>query len=547
MDADHTISGTRRSRTLHWRWLAAALCAILLAAGAVVVPATGAGALPKCSDTGDCGTGGGGDTGGGGGGTNQPPSVGSLSFSNGSTNNVADRTDTKLTLNWIVSSNATTFQIQRVSGSTATSVYSNSVSSAPAAIALTGLMPDTQYCYQIRASNSHGSSAWSPSSCEWTKDGKPGRTVFRAQLQITTGTAGGGGTDDVIYATLGGYGNGTAAGGTTALDSPRDDFEAGSTATYDLPNIGDISDLGDIHSIAIYKHDQDDWCIANATLLIDGVPVSSTDFGPPCQTIAAYGAVVVSSAQLRSDPRWASFTMPPPAVVSNADGTTSVSLQISRLELQQRIEAMTGDSIQGTELYWGDSDDAEVVVTPYNQSEDNVHMHMAADEFGPDPGVNIDFKLVASTTQDPVTKNWSLVLSRSAVSVDVDFSWWEDVLDTVLPCGPIASVVADRGIPFCLQYLGEKGGDEIASKIYGAATSIGISSLPSNLTATFDSYGNLNIVATLGTPKNHLTSIGGALVSSGTIATAVIAPPPPVSPPPVRPVTRATGRAVLDP
>lgn len=501
--------GGRMQPVLRWsvgRWLTAAICALCVVAGAIAVPTAGAGAACNQANP-DCL--GGGTTGGTG--TSTTPSVSPIT--------ITDRTTNSFTLSWYVPTNATSFKIQESSGGSTTQLYGHSGSSGGATtLAATGLVPDTQYCFIISATNTHGTST--ASNCEWTKDGKSS-AIFRVQLQITTGTSGGGGTDDVIDATLGGYGNGTAAGGTTQLDLPGDDFQAGSTRTYDLVNMGDISELGDIHSVILYKHGSDDWCVANMVLIVDGIPVSSADFGPPCTTIGGYGAVSVSSAQLRADPRWASFKVPGVSAVSNPDGTTTISLQIPRLEIEQRIAAETGDSIQGTDLYWGD--DGAVSVSPYSSASDQVHMHMAADEFGPDPGVNIDFKLVATTSQDPTTKVWNLVLSRSDVNVDVDLSLWEEVLDTVLPCGPVVSVATGEGIPFCLQHLADEGAAQIEGQVAGTASTMGISALPSNLTATFDSSGNLNIVATLGTPRRitYWPPIG---VVSGTISTSMLMP-----------------------
>jgi PLAT/LH2 domain len=464
-------------------------------------------------------TGGGGTTGTG---ASTKPSVSSVTISN--------RTATSFSLLWSLPTNATSWSLKQSANGTTTQLYGRSGSGGITSLALSALTPDTQYCFILTATNTHGSS--SSTNCEWSQDGKSS-TLYRVQLQITTGTTSGAGTDDVIDAELGGFGNGTAAGGTTQLDLPGDDFQAGSTQTYDLVNMGDISELGDIHSVVLYKHGNDDWCVSNIVLIVDGVAVSSADFGPPCATIGNEGAVGVTSAQLRADPRWAAFKVPPLTVVNNADGTVSATLQIPRLEIEQRIASETGDSIQGTDLYWGD--DGEAQVSPYTTGEDAVHMHLSADEFGPDPGVDIDFKLMATTSQDATTKLWSLNLTRSAVTVNVDLDLFEEVLDTVIPCGPVVSVATGDGIPFCLQYLAQQGADQIEAQVAGTASSIGISALPSNLTATFDASGNLDITATLGTPKQMVVvhppvaTLGGAI--NTTAMTSTTTRPPMVASP----------------
>ena len=60
------------------------------------------------------------------------------------------------------------------------------------------------------------------------------------------------------------------------------------------------------------------------------------------------------------------------------------------------------------------------------------------------------------------------------------------------------SIATGTGIPFCLPAVGDIIAGKIDAALGSASSTMGISAAPSNLTATFDSDGNLNIAATLG-------------------------------------------------
>jgi PLAT/LH2 domain len=525
------ISRSGRLRRAWVRWLAAALCAFCLVGGALAIPATSAGALPKCPanpstadrETEDpaCLPGPRDD---GHGGKNQPPDGGRIT--------ATDRTQSSFTVSWLIPSSATSFRVERVVGGTATTLYEHLSDGADSTLTEKRLLADTQYCYRLYTFNSYGTGPIT-SDCQYTKDGKQS-LIYRTQIQITTGSTDGAGTDDVVHVTLGGYGGGDAAGGTTQLDSPRDDFEPGSTATYDLVNTGSIGELGDIHSLYIYKPGDDDWCIASATLIIDGVPVATAAFGPPCTTVTKNDTVSISNEQMRADPQWTSFKAPLTSM-AQPDGTTLIPLQFTRAAIQQQIEAMVGDQVQGTALKWGDKDAAQVVVTPNSPTADSVHMHMALDSPLDDPGVDIDFKLNVSTEFDSTTKEWNLVLTRADVTTNVDFSILDNVLNIVVAplCGPIASVVEWQPIPLCLQYIGDRVESTLDDQFNADPTKTGTSPLLSNLTASFDADGNLNLGLILGTPKANLGTWAGPGTDAGNWAGTPVETAPPVDAPPV--------------
>ncbi len=143
----------------------------------------------------------------------------------------------------------------------------------PLSLEDTGRSPDTLYCYRVVASNVKGSSTSQP-ACAWTKDGRD-RLVYRAQLRITTGSVASAGTSNAVFATIGGAGVDTRAG-STWLDLPGADFQAGATRDYDLLGLGGITQLGDIHSIVLTKAGADNWCVERVALIIDNRPAASS-------------------------------------------------------------------------------------------------------------------------------------------------------------------------------------------------------------------------------------------------------------------------------
>ncbi len=406
------------------------------------------------------------------------------------------RAKDSITVSLIVPNYTTSYMLQRSAGGSSswTTVFSQTVPGATSRVD-SGLAPDTSFCYRLQAKNSHGTTT-SPSACAFTKDGRD-LTAFRVQVRLETGDVDDAGTDDDVAVSISGGGVGSV-GGMTWLDHGRDDFERNDVHNYDLVVLDGIEELGDIHSITISKFGDDDWCLKGFTLLVDGRPAFSSHLNTPCQWFGNgfSTGITATHAMLRADPAWSTFSVPLPDLSKNADGTWSALMTIPRQELEERIESMVGHSIHGTEAYWGHIYGRPVEVTPWSSSVVNVDLDLAADVFLSDPEVDVDFQIWAGTHKE-TNGNWDLDLQIQNVQVDVDLAWWEDLLDVVVPCGPVVSVIEDEGIPFCLERLAEDASEEIEAGFPRAAIQLGVGSTPLNLTATFDGEPNLNVVATL--------------------------------------------------
>jgi hypothetical protein len=487
----------------------------ITAAALFTLPSLSARALPNCPQHDpDCGQ--------------QPPDPpdGPNDAPYGAQVALKDRTAQSFTVNWIVPQYTTSYTLQRSAAGGAWVDVLSATAPGPVTRSDTGLTPDTRYCYRLLAKNSHGTGS-SPSACAFTKDGR-GLTAFRVQIRLETGDVSDGGTDDDIAVSVSGGGVGSV-GGMTWLDHARDDFERGDVHNYDLVRLDGIEELGDIQSITISKFGDDAWCLKGFTLLVDGRPVFNSSLGAPCQWIgdSAPSGITATREMLRGDSHWSTFGLPIPDLTKNPDGTTTALMTITRDELEQRVESMVGHAIHGTDAYWGHLYGRGVEVTKYNDNRADVDLDLAADVFLSDPEVDVNFQFVAGTHKE-ANGEWKLDLSIENVVADVDLAWWEDILDVVIPCGPIASVIADEGIPFCLQHLADGAASEIAAGIPRATMQLGVGALPINLTASFDADANLNIVALLPAAAAP-PRLNTALLQAAQTATVLVpsTPPPP--------------------
>ena len=306
----------------------------------------------------------------------------------------------------------------------------------------TGLQPDSVYCYRMRIFNNKGSK-FSPQYCAYTLDGKA-YDVWRAQIIFHTADRSDAGTDDSIYVQLNGSANALPGGNWTWLDYARDDFERGDTFAYDL-NLDGIGELGDINQIYIGKQGDDGWCLADFALKVNGIEVYNQDFsGLPggCRWIdeddGHFWAYVVPHATLRAHPAWANYNHTAALFTLGLAG-------IPNAEIVSRLESMTGDMIHDNELYWGDISGAAVEVTrgcPAGVEPCptiHVDLDLAADVFGPDPGVDVDFDLTFACD------NGILSVTSSNVVIDADSDWFWEVLSLGL-INFVDSEVKDRVI-----------------------------------------------------------------------------------------------------
>jgi len=517
------------------RLLRGALCAVLAVASLVALPITTASAIPNCPRTNpdypDCGPGGPTEP--------PPPAAGSVSIGALTTSSIATTTN--------VPAGVTAWYLQQfVPGPNTWTTVASGSSSGSFSRVDAGIPPDTQRCWRVITANANGSTT-SGNNCAYTHDARVLASVYRVQLQLTTGNVSGAGTSDEIYATVSGPKSGILD--TTFIQPARhSDLSQGDTHTYDLVALNGIHDFSDIEAIVLGKSGTDDWCVSAATLLVNNVPVFSSSLGDPCTWITENGgghpSVGINHDMLRSDPQWAAWQYQLPPITNNPDGTATLTLQIPKDELAARVEANISQALHGEDAVWDLDHAGPVTLTPYLDNRIKVDVGLIAHTpwYLPDPTVDLPFQLVASTAKDPTTGVWNLNINVDNAFPDVNFPWWADLLDVILPCGPIASIATGTGIPFCLPAVGDIITGKIDAALGSASSTMGISAAPSNLSATFDSAGNLNIVATLGTPKRVIHLPVGPIRPVAAFPAAPSTTAPPVATP-VPPRTAVALRA----
>ena len=85
------------------------------------------------------------------------------------------------------------------------------------------------------------------------------------------------------------------------------------------------------------------------------------------------------------------------------NGQTVPILEISRGDLEKRIEGVVGDSISGNSLEWRGSKGVEE--TPVDDRTAHVELDLQADVTGPNPSVDIGFDLQFANPV-AVAKGW---------------------------------------------------------------------------------------------------------------------------------------------
>jgi hypothetical protein len=222
------------------------------------------------------------------------------------------RTESSITLNWTDSEmwSSATYVLQYQSGNSWLPV-ANLVAS-PAIITHTSRQPDTRYCYRVEVTADTGVRRSNP-VCRYTTDGTD-RAATRVQIQFHTANVDDAETDDGILVVL------SEASYTgmnyTWVDYGRDDFEQGDTFTYDL-NLDEIPLLSDITRIKITNDGTDGWCLADFSLLVNGVAVYAQDFhGEPggCHWLdeddGHQPTFEVSHDTIRAHPLWQAYHEP---------------------------------------------------------------------------------------------------------------------------------------------------------------------------------------------------------------------------------------------
>lgn len=310
------------------------------------------------------------------------------------------------------------------------------------------LKPDTLYCYQIVPHDHFSEFADYMSSvvCSFTRE-RPSRSVWRAQLVIRTGNGSSDGTDDAVdvalnrrymgalYEDLAGWEE--PYGNLTKLDRPGDDHERGAVEVYDL-NLDHISDMGDITEVSIMKSGDDEWCVAGVALLINDETMIEKTFSP-CKRAKYEYVLGITHEELRASPVWSTYRpnlVPADAAQRLLRGETVRILEITRGDLEKRIEGIVGHAISGTSLEWGSLEGgAYVEVSRVDTQTVHVDLDLEADVTGFNPKVDVDFELRFTMACSGSGIDFTVETVPDSFDVNADASWTTQALAGIFCSG----------------------------------------------------------------------------------------------------------------
>jgi hypothetical protein len=279
-----------------------------------------------------------------------------------------------------------------------------------------GLAADSRRCYRVKALG-----LTSEPACAYTKDGLNLfgflRTVWRVQLQLTTGDVADAGTDDPVAVSVGGPIRGES-GNTMWLDHDRDDFEPSDVHNYDLVDLTGIGELGDIESLDIFKSGTDDWCLRSVRLIVNESHVFEKTFGPPCQWVTNQpdALVQIEHDELHGGPTWRNYKV---ALEDILWGNVAV-LVVPHDQITGQIETRVGEALVFAGEDWDEDGDG---VELYQVGSPRAHVHF--DVGGPlNATMDVDFDLVVGTHQD-VSGRWLVDITTENVDAEVQpgFTW----------------------------------------------------------------------------------------------------------------------------
>jgi hypothetical protein len=211
--------------------------------------------------------------------------------------------------------------------------------------------------------------------------------IHRVQLRVAMGNVSDAGTDDDVVVSL----NPKNA---TWLDYARNDFERGSTFTYDLLTDG-VARFDDIDWIAFAKTGSDGMCIARVDLIVNESPRTSYSRSFfPCRWLDDESGhtrdLAVSYDDLRRGSAWERYTPPDIAeqLILRAD------------ELDSRIQSTVGHFLHFSPGYWGKFFGEPVEVERLDSHTVHVDLDLAGEADGPDPEVDVDFDIRATCNSE---------------------------------------------------------------------------------------------------------------------------------------------------
>jgi hypothetical protein len=444
----------RRRRRVD-RWVVALACGALFTA-AVALPPDVAQAR-RCMDCdgeeGPGDGGGGGDGGDGGGGPPVPP----VAY-------VKDRTVRSITIGWFAPLDELNI-VEVLDGASWIEAARIWPGESPEFVE-SGVPADSRRCYRVKA---HGMT--SQPACAYTKDGLDPlgflRSVWRVQLQLTTGDIADAGTDDPVAVSVAGPIRGDT-GNTIWLDHDRDDFEPSDVHNYDLVDLAGVSELGDIESLDLFKSGTDDWCVRSVRLIVNESHVFEKTFGPPCQWITnqpGSSLAQVEHEELHAGPTWRNYRI---ALEDILWGNVFV-LVIPQDQITGQIETRVGEALVSAGEDWDEDGNG---VELFQVGSPRAHVHF--DVGGPaNATMDVDFDLVVGTHKD-ASGQWSVDVTTENVDAEVQpgFLW---------PAVILSAGIETNGV--------ERQTEMTVDKL---ALELGIGGFY-ELSARFDAYGNMII------------------------------------------------------
>ncbi len=322
-----------------------------------------------------------------------------------------------------------------------------------------GLAPDSRYCYRLTAEASDGRAQTSGEACVVTQI-RNDLPITRAQLRLVVANVSGAGTDGSFKVALNESPFDLPNGNFTAINTPRDDLEAGSDVTYEL-NVPGLGSFRDVTRISFGSSSTDEVCLQEVQLILNGNENNGTSTGggevvyerffgstaSTCRWVGGiHGRLLVDHAALRSAPEFAAF------------GGGEPIFSIGRDEIEARIEPIIGTLFyERTDVEWDpDQSDAVGVSQALGGTSVRIHLDFEGEATGPNPEVDIDFYMTPVFTPTAVPTVWNFDLQVAGLTASVDFSWWVEVLSGLVSpiCTPAISIGSgDAGLYDCISSL----------------------------------------------------------------------------------------------
>jgi hypothetical protein len=228
--------------------------------------------------------------------------------------------------------------------------------------------------------------------------------IWRVQLRLKTADVDDAGTDANVIVGIGCK--------STYLDYTRNDFEKGCNDWYDLL-IGQNFTYGDLSSLSIMKDADDDWCLSEIELVVNGASLFTHSFPGGKWIDNSHNEVEFGYSDLRlNNPDW-NNKLTPYEIYQKFD-------PIKKEDISSMIQCTVGNNADSTgNYYWRDGSNISIT----KNSDNSVKVYLPLEvpvAILPDPNVDVDFILTFNCTCNGI---------QVAVSdIDIDVSIYGDVL-----------------------------------------------------------------------------------------------------------------------